>query len=242
VLIVAHRGSSGLAPENTMAAFKLAIDEGADMIELDVRLTRDGELVIIHDRTLRRTTDGKGAVFGHRLDALKQFDAGSWFAPRFKDERIPTLREALAILPSYMKLNIEVKTDGERRRTECTRRLSDALHSDPVRSRLIVSSFDHRFLRQLRRFDPSLNLGVLYWPVRDLGKKPSHFQRTIGATTFACSHTQLRKRWVKDAHDHGMHVACYTVNTERQLRRMVRYSVDAVITNVPGQVRKWLDS
>src|SRR5512135_624414 len=118
MMVVAHRGSSGSAPENTLAAFRMAIDAGVDMIELDVRMTRDYHLVVHHDRRLERTTNGRGLVWEKTLQELKFLDAGSWYAPRFRGETIPTLREVMDMLPAHVGLNIEVKTDGDPRKNQ----------------------------------------------------------------------------------------------------------------------------
>src|SRR5919197_4354903 len=95
-LVVGHRGAMGYAPENTLASFELAVEQGADVVELDVHLSRDGQVVVIHDEQLDRTTDGRGLVGDRTLDELKRLDAGSWFDPRFAGQRIPTLHEVLA--------------------------------------------------------------------------------------------------------------------------------------------------
>ena len=111
--LCAHRGASGSHPENTLAAFREAVRLGAHMIELDVYLTKDKRLVVIHDRTVDRTTDGTGNVSDLTLAQLKRLDAGSWKAPEFKDERIPTLRESLAVMPLNVWLNVHLKGGAE---------------------------------------------------------------------------------------------------------------------------------
>ena len=115
VLVVAHRGCSGRAPENTIAAFEMALEQGSDMIECDVRLTKDEEVVVFHDRALDRTTNGKGPVEQRTLEELKRLDAGSWFSSKFSGERIPTLSEVLHLLEGRAFLNIELKTDSDRK-------------------------------------------------------------------------------------------------------------------------------
>src|SRR5512132_2317510 len=116
MIIGAHRGSSGNAPENTLAAFRLAAKVGVDMIELDVRLTADRHLVVFHDRRLGRTVRGSGPVWMKTLAELRDLDAGSWFGHRFRRERIPTLHEVFHAVPRSVGINIEVKTDGDSRR------------------------------------------------------------------------------------------------------------------------------
>src|SRR5262245_679720 len=110
-LVIAHRGASGTCPENTLAAFRRAVEVGADMIELDVQLTRDDAVVVMHDWTLDRTTDGSGAVGERALDELRPLDAGRWFAPEFAGERVPTLAAVLDAVP--IPINVELKPRGE---------------------------------------------------------------------------------------------------------------------------------
>ncbi|MGL4971324.1 MAG: glycerophosphodiester phosphodiesterase family protein, partial [Cetobacterium sp.] len=114
--ILAHRGASGTAPENTIAAFKKAIIDGCDGFEFDVQQTKDGKLVVFHDWTLERTSNGKGYVREHTLDELKELDAGSWFGEEFKGEKIPTLEETLDLIPDNMLINIELKEEYSKER------------------------------------------------------------------------------------------------------------------------------
>ena len=109
VMVVAHRGFSGAAPENTLAAFRMAIEAGSDMIELDVHLSKDGKVVVIHDETQERTTNGQGRVADRPLKEIKGLDAGSWFSPPFAGERIPTLQEVLSLAQGKVPVNIEIK-------------------------------------------------------------------------------------------------------------------------------------
>jgi glycerophosphoryl diester phosphodiesterase len=240
-LIVAHRGCSGAAPENTLAAFRLAVASGADMIELDVRMSRDGRLMVIHDRRVDRTTNGSGSVFRKSAADLQALDAGSWYARRFTGERIPALQEVFHLLPCRIGLNIEVKTDGDRRRSELLARELGRLIRKKSRGRqVLVSSFDHHFLLKFHLLHPSVPTGALYLAVRDFGKRPSHIARRIGAHAFICSRAQVRKRFVTDAHTHRMVVAVYGVNRRSQLARMLELGVDAVITDHPGEMMRLL--
>lgn len=240
-LIVAHRGSSGAAPENTLAAFRQAVADGAEMIECDVRLTRDGHMVILHDRSVHRTTDGRGYVWNLTLDELRSLDAGSWFDKRFDGERIPTLHEVLECLPPGFPINIEVKTDGQPNiRPSFEERLASFIAGRKLYSRVLVSSFDHAFLRRLHGLDPRIRIGVLYTPLRDMTRTPSGLARRVGATVFICSIGQLRKRFVADAHRHSLTVGCYGVNTNRQLQKALHYGADAIITDYPKEMRTYL--
>lgn len=238
MLVAAHRGSSGTAPENTMAAFREAVHAGADLIELDVRFTRDLEPVVIHDRLLRRTTGGRGDVGRYTVDELQQFDAGGWFAARFADERIPVLRRVLEELPVRIGINIEVKTDGDRRSTALlAEHLCSVIHAYDKRRSLLVSSFDHQFLRVLHRQDPQVPLGVLLHPLRDVARRPSYLARQLHAGFILCSRTMVRRVIVERAHAHGVKVGVYTVNRVSDLDRLRRFAVDLVFTNFPSAIR-----
>jgi glycerophosphoryl diester phosphodiesterase len=222
-----------------MASFRKAIAAGVDMIELDIRMTKDYHLVVMHDSTVRRTTNGTGAVCDMSLQDLKSLDAGSWYGPRFRGEQVPTLREVMEMLPSRVGLNIEVKTDGDPRPD---RALEESLvliiREQNMTSRVLVSSFDHSHLRRMHTLDPSLPLGVLYVPVRDLVRSPSAMARRCGASAFICSRTQLRKRFIDDAHKHGIVVGVYGVNTAEQYRSMTRYGIDAIVTDDPEKIAR----
>jgi len=239
--VVAHRGSSGSAPENTLASFRLALEEGAESLELDVRMTRDFHLVVHHDQNVRRTTNGSGFIWEKTLQEIRLLDAGSWFSPRFKGEQIPTLRQVLELTPPHVQINIEAKTDGDPRtgihmEESCILIVLEKGAED----RVLVSSFDHKFLSRMHDFYPAIKTGALYVPVRDVRKTPSSLSRSIGISAFVCSLAQLRKRFVDDAHAHGVTVACYTVNTPDQLAKGVKAGVDAVITDVPKRIIKAL--
>jgi glycerophosphoryl diester phosphodiesterase len=240
-LIVAHRGSSGVAPENTLAAFRQAIDDSADMIELDVRMTKDFELVVLHDRNVRRTTNGKGDIWDLVANDLRRLDAGSWFNKKFSAERIPTLRQVIEILPSHVQLNIEVKTDGERRRNLAFQEsLILLLRERQFVHRVTVSSFDHKFLQRLNKLDSDIRIGALYSPLRDIGKLPSRLTHRIGARAFVCSIAQLTKRFAEDARANEIVLGCYGVNNRKQFEKAMKFDVRMIITDWPAKLRAYL--
>jgi len=241
-LIIAHRGASGAAPENTMAAFHKAVIARADMIELDVRLTKDFHIVVHHDRNVRRTTNGKGNIWDLTLQQIRVLDVGSWFDPKFHRERIPTLREVIEfLLPTNVNLNIEVKTDGDHRKhtrfEECVILI---IMEKRFEERALVSSFDHKFIKRMHDLFPDIKTGALYHPVRDVRKKPSTLCSRIGASTFICSRTRLRPQMIADAHAHKLTVACYGVNTPQHFDKAVDQGIDAVVTNWPEKMAKRL--
>jgi glycerophosphoryl diester phosphodiesterase len=225
-----------------MSAFRTAVEQGADMIELDVRTTRDGELVVHHDQRLGRTTNGRGKIRDLSLEQIQSVDAGSWFDSRYAGERVPSLVEVLQWLPEGVGLNIEMKTDGDSRpgrfaAEECIRMLGQRRPAGMV----LVSSFDHAVLRHFGPERSSLITGVIFSPLRDFRQSPSQLAGRAGAAVFVCSRSQLRKRYVRNAHEHGLTVACYGVHTGEQLRSVTQFGVDAVMTDFPARINHWLN-
>jgi glycerophosphoryl diester phosphodiesterase len=218
------------------------VSDGADLIEFDVRMSRDGVLVVLHDRRVARTTGASGRVRDLPLSSLRQLDAGGWFGPRFINEGIPTLEEVLVSVPLRVGLNIEVKTDGDRKRNGAVaRELVRQLRTRGSGRRFLVSSFDHAFLRMLHTIAPELPLGVLYTAVRDFATLPSVLSRRTGATAFICSRSQLRRRHCRDAHSRGVAVLVYGVDRAEHLQRALHMGVDGVITNAPHEIRRMLE-
>ncbi len=154
LFIWAHRGASAQAPENTLAAFGLALELGADGIELDVHLSRDEVPVVIHDETLERTTDGRGKVADRTWADLRALDAGRWFAPSFAGEPVPSLQQALDLVGMRARINVEIKSAA------AGQAVLTLLERYP-RCQVLVSSFDHRVLARMRRAAPHLPLGFL---------------------------------------------------------------------------------
>ena len=241
-LIIAHRGASGTAPENTLAAFSHAIAEGADAIELDLRLSRDGEAVVIHDATLRRTTGARGRVSERTLAELKQLDAGSWFEGSFGGEHIPTLTEVFELVNGRAGINIELKAvrgaaHAQRIVDRCLRVVDDYRSTEYV----LISSFQHALLKLVEKNNPDVALGVLYHPLQLAGRSPVKLSKRLGAHILLCAVRQLRKNIVEDAHRQGMIVAAYTVNTIQNLRHCLALGITGVLTNFPKKISEFLE-
>ena len=160
MLVIAHRGASGNAPENTMAAFKKAVALGANFIETDLQLSRDARLVAIHDATVNRTTNGQGTVHDMTLTELRRLDAGSWFGSEFAGERIPTLDEILAFSKKHdVVFYLEIKPGGSWGGEHA---LIGALRESGEIPRAVVISFDAAIVLSLRKIEPTLMTGLLY--------------------------------------------------------------------------------
>ncbi len=220
----AHRGASAQAPENTMAAFRAAEAAGAHGVELDVHTTRDGVPVVIHDVDVARTTDGKGSVTGMLLRDLKRLDAGSWFDAAFSEERVPTLKEVLEWAQDRVRLNIEIKTASS---GEAVLRL---LGEFPA-ARVLVSSFNHNLLRDMRQHHSALSLGFL---VETL------FWGRIVKKAALCRAESLHPRvdrissaMVDAARRHGLKVYPWTINEPASFQAVRALDVDGLFTDDP---------
>jgi glycerophosphoryl diester phosphodiesterase len=235
VMVIAHRGFSGAAPENTLAAFQKGIEIGSDMIELDVHLSKDGKVVVLHDETLERTTNGQGRVVDYTLRELKKFDAGSWFAPQFSRERIPTLGEALELAKGRAPVNIEIKnpTHGRYPITELTDQALREVKEAGMIHRVIFSSFNPISLEWIKKKEPQVWVALLY-------HKPwSALSDVTGGEKYEVlnlRHSYLTKDKIAKIHKERMKVNVYTVNSQEEMEQFIRWGVDGIITNHPDQL------
>ena len=237
-LVIGHRGHSAAAPENTMVAFEAAVAAGADMIELDVTLSRDGRLAVIHDETLDRTTDGAGPVSARSLAELRALDAGAWFGPAFAGQRLPLLEEVLEAFGSRVLVNVEIKPEAARVPSpEPAARMVAAMVRDMgLRQRVMVSSFDHAILRQARRADADLHLGVLSNTLAP-GVDPADLVRGLGARAWNCRLDLLTRRRADAVHARDALVLVWApaeLNTADSMRRALDLGADGFFANDPA--------
>ena len=236
--VIAHRGFSGVAPENTIAAFRKAIDVGADMFELDVLLSKDGRVVVIHDDTLERTTDGEGPVATRTLEELRALDAGSWFNPEFAGERIPTLEETLELAQDRILVNIEIKTEAVTdqahggivdKTLELVRRLG-------MMDQIVISSFDPRALAHARELDPGVKTASLYNTELQADLSPEEVMAEVASNGFNLSRKQVDESIIEACHRLERPVAVYTVNEINEMERILDLGVDAIFTDHPDRL------
>ncbi|EIT87295.1 glycerophosphoryl diester phosphodiesterase family protein [Fictibacillus macauensis ZFHKF-1] len=228
--IYGHRGASAHCPENTMAAFVKALACGADGIELDVHLTKDRIPVIIHDDQVKRTTNGKGWVKHLSLDEIKRLDAGSWFSPAFKTEKILTLQEFLEwIAPTSLFLNIELKNNTvEYEGMEAL--VYNLVQTYEMKERTIYSSFNHYSLVQMKKIDESVETATLYSSAL---YKPWAYAKSLGASSVHPHYKTLKPAIIQQLKAHGIGIRPYTVNQEKWLTYFFQQNIDAIITDSP---------
>jgi glycerophosphoryl diester phosphodiesterase len=234
--IIAHRGASLNAPENTLAAFALAVQQGADAIELDVKLCATGEPVVIHDRTVDRTTNGTGEVARLSLSALKELDAGSWFDAEFAGERLPTLDEVFRRVGRDTLINVEL-TNYQRPLDGLPKAVAGVVRDRGLEARVWFSSFNLISLRRIRRLLPDTPGGLLL--VRG-GERP--FIRRVAAwiTPYDAVHPEfsdLSEDYIRRIHLEGRPVFTYTVNDPEDIRRTAAMGVDGIFTDDPTVAR-----
>ncbi len=237
--VIAHRGISAKAPENTIASFELAVRaSGIDMVELDVRLTKDGEVIVLHDRTLQRTTTGNGIARKFTYQDISKYDAGSWFDPLFKAERVPTLRQVLTLVAPTRWVNIEIKSEPFHRepRGFIEQKVLNVVADCGMEHRVFFSSFDHHLVANLKRMAPHVTTGVLYNLFRDFGRPPSKLVRRANASVFICGKGELRPSMMKDALDHDIPVYVYTLNSLKDAQKMIQLGVQGVISDNADEI------
>lgn len=235
---IAHRGASGHAPENTMGAFQKGFEMKADYIELDVQMTKDGELVVIHDTTVDRTTNGTGKVSDLTLEEIRQLDAGSWFSEDYAGEKIPTFEEVLTEFRGKIGILIELKSPELYPGME--EKVADVLieknMNTPKNNKIILQSFNHESMKKSKELLPNLSHGVLLgknWAnvteeqLSEFAGYADYFNPTMYIVT---------DELVDDIHEAGMDIYPYTSRSEEQALHLFDLNVDGIITDYPEQV------
>jgi glycerophosphoryl diester phosphodiesterase len=243
MLVVGHRGAPNLAPENTRASFEAAIVVGVDAIELDVQASRDGHLVVIHDATLERTTDGRGPVHERSLAELKALDAGSWLDLRFAGERIPTFEEALGCIGRRTGLQVEIKgrSDGLVEATLA------ALAAHSLLDGVLVTSFQLERLPLVRAQAPAVAIGALIHERRADGRPMSPSEaadaaRAAGADVLLLWHEQLDEAAMAAGRAAGLAVGAFGgPATEADMRRITALGAVRMTSNYPDVFRRVVD-
>lgn len=249
-LIIAHRGASKHAPENTFAAFKRAVEAGADGIELDVRLAKDGVAVVFHDSSLKRIAGRKGKIAHYTSTELGTLDAGSWFNrhapkladPEYKNESVPTLAETLEFLKGFKGLiYIELKckeADAQR----LAKAVCGVICSSKLLSQIVVKSFKLNAIPYVKRFCPSVRTAALFAPkIKNILRKDKHLlnlAEEAGADEISLHYTLATRKLMKKAAKRNLRVIIWTADHPRWIRRGVKLGLTAIITNDPARLLK----
>ncbi len=237
MIIYAHRGNSSKYPENTLIAFESAIKVGADGIETDVHLTKDGVLVITHDEEISRVSNGRGMVKDLTLDELRQYDFGLWRGEEFKGQQIPTLDDLLDLMENNKALlNIEIKM-GFILYPGIEEKLYEKIKVRGFLERTIFSSFNHYSLAMLRKMDPNAKTGALY---QSGLYEPYHYAKTFGANALHPHFMAFDSSLLKECHESDLLVNLWTVDDLGQAKAFLTMGIDGIITNYPEELMSGL--
>ncbi|KON85582.1 glycerophosphodiester phosphodiesterase [Sporosarcina globispora] len=235
--IFAHRGVSGRYPENTMAAFQAALEAGADGIELDVQMAKDGKLVIIHDETVDRTTGGTGYIKDMTFEEIEQLDAGSWFAAANAGETIPDLEKFLqwaVIEGNELLINIELKNDMIEY-PGMEEKVIDLILKYGLELRVIISSFNAESLRRVRDLHETLQTGYL---IEGVPENTLEIAKKIGANSIHCEEGFALSEFGRAAKEAGFPLRVYTVNDETRSGTLNKAGVEVIMTDFPERFLK----
>ena len=226
--IIGHRGACGYEPENTLASFKKALDLGVDMIELDVHVLASGELVVIHDHMVNRTTNGTGYLTDFTFEDLRALDAGN-------GQQVPTLSEVIDLVDRQIPINIELKGHGTAKPVAAL--LDGYLARGWSSEDFLISSFNHVELAEFHKLHPTIKLGAL---LSTIPVDYAAFAENLGAYSMNPDAGCICAELVEDAHNRGLKVFVHTVNEQSEIERMRSLHVDGIFTNFPDIARTHL--
>lgn len=226
-LLLAHRGASGFAPELTLAAFSLALEQGADGMEVDVQLSGDGHVIVMHDDTLKRTTGAQGRVLDYNWPELQTLDAGKWFDPAFSGEGIPDLEQVMIFGPPGWRLNIELKSSPHPEKL--VQQVAGLVRCEKTPERIICTSFNPEILYELAGILPQIPTGLIFsgsWP------EPNTLYHW---PLWSVEKSLLSPDRLQEAREHNIKVCVWTVNQVEEIENLILAGVDAIITNYPDR-------
>lgn len=246
--VISHRGANIYAPQNTIPAFKKSLEIGVDGFETDIHITKDDELVLCHNYTIDETSNGKGSIAEMTLNGLRHYDFGSYFSEKFKGTKIPTMDEFLTLVESsdISVLNIELKSPGKSE-TAIVSETIEKVKAHGLFDRLIISSFDPKLLVEAKEIDESCKTGFLYSPskkityINKLISHPIEFAKSINADALHPLFIFVDEKYVYNAHEAGLIVNPWTVDSVRSIEKMIKCGVDGIITNFPDVVKGILE-
>lgn len=240
-LVISHRGANRYAPQNTLPAFRKGYALGADGFETDVHITKDGKIVLCHNYTIDETSDGCGEIATKTLADLKGYDFGKYFSDKFKGTEIPTIDDFLSFVETtdITVLNIEIKSPKEAETAIVSETLK-AVNEHGLKDKLLISSFDPKILMEVKKLDRTVNTGFLYAPnsptLLQMAWKQLTFCKEIGVDAVHPHFFFVNKSFVERAHKMGLKVNPWTVNSEKQIDKMIELGVDGIITDFPDVV------
>ena len=229
-LIIAHRGDQSNAPENTLPAFQRAYESGADGVELDVRLTRDGQLVVFHDRGLKRIGKRRGLVTNTTLEEMRELDVGAWFGPEYRGERPPTLDEVFELLPADFLINVEMKAVIDGMQT-IAHKVAEVARRHQRWGSTLVASFNPISLWELRKIEPRLMRGYIWSRRHPPPIRSRCFSRLVRAQWYDPANDSYNPGLMRKMRDRGVRTLAWDADFDFDLGRMARAKLDAAVTD-----------
>ena len=229
-LVIAHRGDVSNAPENTLPAFQQAYESGADGIELDVRLTRDNQLVVFHDRSLKRLGGQSGLVTNASLEEMRSLDVGGWFGPKFQGQQVPTLDEVFELLPRNYLVNVEMKAVIDRMRL-IAHRVAETVRRHHRWGSTLVASFNPISLWELRKIDPTILRGYIWSRRHPPPIRSRCFSHLVRAHWYDPANGSYNPRLMRKMRNRGVRTLAWDVDFDGDLSRMAGAKLDAVVTD-----------
>ena len=237
--VVAHRGSSGTAPENTLASVNEAVRAGAHMIEIDIQFSADNKIIVFHDENLERTSNGAGSASDKTYHELSELDAGAWFDKVFTGEKIPLLQNILDLIKGKCYLNIEIKSRAGALPDKKLSLVLNTIKDFGFKDFTLFSSFDHQSLKNIRDFDPEFHTSAINIPGDT--RLPSEICNQYGSEGFVCSLSEINQRISLDTKENGIFVGVYSVDSEKHLEMISDYNIKALVTNYPARIINLLE-
>jgi len=247
VYLIGHRGAAGIAPENTFTSFDTALKNGVNAIELDLHQTKDGKIVVIHDTTVDRTTDGKGLVSDFLYEELKKLDAGNWFDSKFSNEKIPLLNDVFSTYKDKVDFMLDIKA-GSELYPGIENNICDLIQTYNLLNKTIICSTKITVLNKFKDINCDLKLGKIIKPNelwRTLFDPSSFIHKTGLLPKMVCitpHWTMVNPNLIFTAKENGLSIFPWTVDKERLMRSLVFRGVDGIITNFPDMARRVIDS
>jgi len=245
IIITGHRGAAGLAPENTLASIQLAIELGVDRIEIDVQQTKDNKIIVLHDRTLRRTTTGHGFVKNLTYDEILQFSAGYKFNKFYINEKVPTLEQVIDLIDGKVELLIETKY-SYMYYPNIERHIINIIKNKNAKDWCKVISFNDRALFRINKLDNSIRLGKLFvgkhahLPLSfDKGLNIRPLKKYAFVDEVIVKHDYATKAIIEKVHDFGKELHVWTVNNEATIQKLIERGVDGIISDYPNLLMKY---
>ncbi len=246
MFVIAHRGANRFAPQNTLRAFEKAIDFNSDGVETDIQITKDGHLVLCHDSTVNRTSDGKGKISELLLSDIREFDFGSWFGRKFKETKIPTIDEFLQLIKDSSVRILDLELKPQKNIEGFAEKILEKVNDYSLTDRLLISSFDVNILKQVKSINPDVPVGILYPYPSDIVKRrfSAPFKLAIrNRIDYLLPHySYVSRAVIRKAHGLGLKVAPWTVNKLETADKLITWEADGLITDIPDVMLNKIDT